>query len=534
MVAGGAGALALAVSSAIFPLLSDNNDEAVYLLQAEALRNGQLFPPAPDNWRAFLPALSVYRDGHFVPKYAPVHAGLIALGDILTGSQRAGLVFAACLAAATLYLLARETLGNRRHALVAAIFFALSPLTIIQSGTFLSYLSTLGLLQGFAAALLAGSRRKSRPLLALSGLLFGVAFFSRPFDALLFSIPFGLWLIWVHRRTLGGLISVSGWVASGAALPLTAMLAYFEASTGSPFDSPFNLLEPSDAVGFGVRRMYAQSPPLNYTPGLAWIGMTRHLMLLGTWCFGGILLAGLAILAVRKMEWKHPGRWVGLVAVAIPAGYFFFWGSFGSIKWGAPFRLGPYYYLPMLTPLSILGAAGFMALWTAKRRAAIVVAVAMLALSGASLAGAASYIGPYTDVRRELYGPLLDRRLENAIVFLPRLTKTWMLTHPFAIARNDADFSGDVLWVLDRGPAANREVLAEFPDRQPLQLVLEHRWKISSEVSERRPSVHVTTELRPLANGTCAAPLSASSGDSCFFEQLEPGRPLPAPSGGHS
>lgn len=495
-LASGAGGLALLVSSVVFPLLSENNDEAIYLLQAEALRHGRLFPPAPENWRAFLPALSVWRDGHFVVKYAPVHAGIIAAADLVAGSQRAGLFLIASLATATSYLLARQVLTSRRKAVVASAFFAFSPLIIIQSGTFLSYLSALALLQGFAAALLVGVRRDSRGPLALSGLLLGIAVFARPYDALLFAAPLGMWVLWTNRGARRRLAHISVWIGLGAVPPLVAMLAFFQASTGNVFDSPFNLLHASDTVGFGRRQIYPQSRPTFYSPGLGRIGLTEHVKLLGAWSFGGIFLAGLAAAGFRKLDWHDPGRWLGLVALTVPVGYFFFWGSYGSIRWGAPFRLGPFYYMPVLTPLAILGAAGLDVVWWRSKRIHILILACMIALTCATLAGALRDNRPFTQARRDLYGPLMTQRFQHALVFLPRLTGSSLLTHPFALARNPADLSEDVLWALDRGHAANLEVMSEFPGRVPYLLTETRR---PDRPARGKPWTGLKTELQTIS-----------------------------------
>src|SRR6266851_1690248 len=90
------GALALAAAlwavaaSALFvPRLTDNGDEAVYLLQAESLRAGHLFPPAAEPTRSFLPWLSTTVGHHYVTKYTPVFPAFIALGHRVFGSARA-------------------------------------------------------------------------------------------------------------------------------------------------------------------------------------------------------------------------------------------------------------------------------------------------------------------------------------------------------------------------------------------------------------------------------------------------------------
>src|SRR3954470_8496035 len=69
-----AGAWAAIASARLFPYLTVDKDEAVYLLQADTLRHGRLFPPAPSGSSAgaLLPWLSAHVGDHYVPKYTPV------------------------------------------------------------------------------------------------------------------------------------------------------------------------------------------------------------------------------------------------------------------------------------------------------------------------------------------------------------------------------------------------------------------------------------------------------------------------------
>ncbi|MGH2733236.1 MAG: hypothetical protein ACRDJG_09930 [Actinomycetota bacterium] len=492
-----AGLWAVAGSVLIFPHLSDNNDEAVYLLQADALRQGRLFPQVPpeggESAEAFRPWFTVQRGDHFVPKYTPGHAGIIALARVVVGSERAALAIIAAGVVVSGYLLARETLGHRGQAFVAGAFLALSPLFLVQSATFLAYLSALGLLQGFAAALLGGVRRSSPRLLWLSGLLFGLAFFARPFDALLFGLPFGLWLLHTRRRTPHRLAAETGWLLLGALLPLLATLAYYWAATGSPFRTPFNLLEPSDRLGFGPRKMIPDWDPILFTPARALEGLVGHAQLLGFWSFGGLALVGLAIAGLASRPKTGIERWLALVAVTIPLGYFFFWGSYGATQWGGPWRLGPFYYLPVLVPLSILGARGFAGLWRHNREVAVLALGGMLVVSGLVLIRAVRANTAFTNERQALFAPLLSETPEHAVVFLPRIQGSWLL-QPFSLARNSTFDDQRVIWALDRGDAANLEVLGLFPGRTPYRLRAEGEWL----ARRRPPNLHFTSTLERL------------------------------------
>lgn len=481
-------AWAVGGSLLLFPLLSDNNDEAVNLLQAETLSSGRLFPEAPEHWESFLPWLHAHDGGVFVSKFNPVWPAFLAAAKVTLGSERAALAASAAAVLLTTYLLSLQILRNRRQAVLAMVLATLSPIFLIQSTMFLSYLPTLALLQGFGAALLAGLNRSSRPLFVLSGFLGALAGFSRPFDLILFALPLGGWLAYVHRRNLRLLIVRAGWVALGAFAPALAMFWYFDAATGSPFGLPFNLLDPADRFGFGLRRMVPEWGYTSYTPVEALQGLAGHLALSSFWFFGGLPMFGLGLAVLRRTKRTRPIIWLGWTMAAVPMGYFFFWGSYGSIEWGGPSRMGPFYYILLLTPLAVLGAGGLARLWHWDHRLAAAAWAGMLALSVWVVTDAVARNRTFTEERRELYGPLLDVELDNALVFLPSLQGPWLM-QPFALARNSATLDGPVVWALDRGHDRNLEAAGDFPERTPYVLEAEglHR--------SVRPSLNFDTHL---------------------------------------
>ena len=167
IIAVGAAIWAGAGSLWLFPFLSVDADEGAYLAQSAALRAGELLPPAPADFaRAYHPWFSKISDGSFVYKYTPVHAGLIALAHTLFGTDRALLVLVALADVVLLALLARELGASRGAAILGCLVFALSPLWILQSATFLSYAAVLALMQGFLLLLLRGLRARSPPCCA--------------------------------------------------------------------------------------------------------------------------------------------------------------------------------------------------------------------------------------------------------------------------------------------------------------------------------------------------------------------------------
>lgn len=493
-LAGAAALFAVVFSATVFPNLSDNNDEAVYLLQADALRHGHLFPPAPEPAESFRPWLSTPTERGFVSKYTPVYPTFLAAARILTGSYRSALALAAAGAVLACYLLAKEVLGSRRQAALAAGFLTASPLFLVQSATFLSYLPTLALLMGFAAALLAGVRRRSSRHLLLAGFLLGVAAFARPYEALLFALPFGGWWAFGRRERLRTLVGEGRWLALGAAPPLAGMLVYFKLATGSFLRTPFTLLDSRDILGFGPRQMIPEYTTEIYTPLKALIGILHLGALTSFWTYGGLLTIFLILAGVRWGR-GEPRQWLALVAVSVPLGYSFFWGSYGSTQWGGPWRFGPFYWILVLAPACILGAAGFRRLWRWDTRVAATAAAALFLVSTFVVGNAVRINSHFGQERARLYtAPRKAEELARqkpALVFLPDLQFEYLL-QPFALARN-ASFDGPVVWAIDRGPTANREVARRFPDRVAY-LVVAHGFH-----GKTAPSLHFTTSLERLA-----------------------------------
>ena len=143
--------------------------------QAQALAAGHLFPPATSPADSFTPWLAVVRHGHYVLKYTPVVPGVHALSLALTGGFAAGLALLAAAGVVVTYLLGCEVLGDRRVAALAAVLWALSPLTIVQSALLLPYLPFVVLLELTVLGTLRGLRLHRAGPLAGAGFALGLA-----------------------------------------------------------------------------------------------------------------------------------------------------------------------------------------------------------------------------------------------------------------------------------------------------------------------------------------------------------------------
>lgn len=461
-LAGVAAVWAVVGSQVFLPYTSGNPDEAVYLFQSDVLRHGRVFAPAPDSHvDVFQPLFSAHREGRFVPKYSPVHAAILALGWLTFGTPRAGLAFIAVGIVFATYLLAREVLGQRRHALLATVFVVASPLFLVQSATFLSYVSALALLELFAWALLRGLRLERRWWFVLAGALFGTAFFARSYDALLFGLPFAGLFVYSHRRRWRPLVGRAACVAAGTVPLLALYLAFNSVATGHPLRPPF-ALDPSDSLGFGAHRIVPGDPYYNYTPRTGLIALGRYLTATSFWVFGGIPTAVLAAWFLRRRHVAPPAWALAAVVALVPIGYFFFWGmAVSSIASAGVRYLGPWYYMPLFGPLVILAAGGFAALFRRDRVIASAAALAMAVISGFVTLRALSANAEGAERQRLLHRALADVPA-NSLVFLP----ADILLDPFKTAGNPT-LDGPVVYAVSTGPARNLDVAAAFPERRP-------------------------------------------------------------------
>jgi hypothetical protein len=416
---------------------------------------------------------------------------MLAIGKWLFTSERASLALIAAGIVVMTYLLATELLHDKRQAALASVFMVLTPLFIVQSATFLPYAAELLMLSAFAFALFRGLRLEQGRWLMLAGTIFGIAFFARPYDAVVFTIPLAVYVFVRYRKSVRALFSRAGFVLAGLIPPGIAVAAFNRAATGSTLKSPFSLIDSRDTIGFGRRSMDPSNPAVTYTPGLGWTGLSRHVMLTMFWVFGGLVLVGCALYFLARHGWRGRVTWFAAIAVALPVGYLFFWGTYGAAVWGAPWYLGPYYYMPIFAPLVILGAGGFVLFLREYRQVAKVALVGMVVLSTFVTAHAMVKNLSFTQDDRRLYTALTRAHVHNALVFLPGFYGPRVL-HPFGTAANNWNVTGDVIYAVDRGEAENVGVAADFSSRTPYLVT------VTGQYRQIPPDKHLTSTLRPL------------------------------------
>src|SRR5262245_7284711 len=345
-----AGAIALLAKANLFPLLSGDADESVYIHQGRMLAEGHTKLAASTHALFFHPWLFGEHAGSLFSQYQPGWPAVIGSAHVL-GSERAALVVAAAGAALAVWWLAREV--EPRAAPYAAILFIVSPIFIIHSGLFLAYLWTTALVAGGTAAALAGIRTRHWLPFVACGVLFGGAQLTRPFDALLVAVPVVVYVaiaLWGNWPAFG---RAALFLALGIAPLLLATLVYNAHITGSPTKFPLQAAEHLDTFGFGSRRMAPTEPVLHYTRHEAYRSFRKNTNMIPSWFAGGFLGLALALGAV-VVHWRQGKAWL-LVAMAavVPLAYITWWATSLAAGTGAG-GLGPHYYVPAFVPLAVL------------------------------------------------------------------------------------------------------------------------------------------------------------------------------------
>jgi len=550
LVSVSAGVLTFAIAATVFSHHSANHDEGVYLTQAALLLGGQLEFHAGPLADAVHPWFFIEDGGRLYPKYNPVPAATFAVSMWLFGEPRVTLAAVAAGNAALVYLLGSLAFG-RRAGLAAAVLFAASPMAIATSAAFLPYAPTTFFNLSFAVAYLRSVRDRSLAAAGIAGVAIGVAFFARPYTAVLFAAPFICHALWrVGRgiandglRALPDPVRRHGLTALFGTLFVGITLAYNVRMTGSPLVFPYQAFAPMDGPGFGERRILGHS--VEYTLGLALESNRYAVQEIATRWFAAGPLGTLAALvggAVALRRWRARGdprapaaaadggapagspgfrRTAALllvgVAVSVVVGNLYFWGTHNALADlsdptdGLASLFGPFYHFDLLVPLSAFGglgvAAAARALTAVRERltsrgispAVTRVALALVVASAVVVAGVAAADAAAEPIERNAavdakheaaYAPFDETEFENGLVFVPTPYGEWQ-NHPFQYLRNDPGLDGEVVYALHRDPVEDFAVLDAYPDRTPYRYAYRGVWTPN-------PDAYVTPKLEPL------------------------------------
>jgi hypothetical protein len=498
--------IAVVVNRTVFPLFTTDNDDTVYVLEARTLGQGHLTLPAAQQAEFFRPWLTGIHNGRIVFPFQFGWPVVVAGASLALGSATIALGLTAAAMAIMTWLLALEILGDRLKATIAAAFAVLSPFAIVQSGTFLNYLFTLLLEVTFVFCFVRGLRRRSHPLLVAGGLILGLAVLTRPFDAVLITLPVVAYAIVAHRHEVTRLVSAMGWLAIGFVGPLVLTFALNANLTGHLLTFPEGANGGIQTFGFGAKRLAQGSPTVNYSGSLAIHSLRMNLGALPKWFFGGVVALVLAVWgAMRRRLGDHRVLLVG-IAVVFPLGYVLWWGSYLSVA--ARDSIGPHYYVPTMVPVAILAADVIVDLYHRLPLAAVGVGVVMIGLTAAALVSIYDAATPFPRLYARDHGVINDAHLSNAVVFLPTTSAhTPYILHPYPYLSNPPDLKSSVLYASEHN-AQDFELLDRFPSRAA--------YRFGESVPEGGDIFHPTpqvTRLTAVRSGTLRVDLTVQNPD---------------------
>lgn len=451
-----------------FPHLSKNNDEPVYLFQAELFRSGRLTLPAMEVGGGLRPWMSGVVGDRLVLVFPPGWPAMLALLGAVLPFKVVG-ALAATFGVLAVYALAEELVRSRLAALAAGAFVLLSPLMLVLGGTVLSYPFALGLGAVVVTAVARAVRTGQPRLLLVAGVAAGLHFATRPYDAVLVAGVAGLYGLWSWRRRIGELGRAIAWALPGAAPMVAAVLAVNARTTGSLLRFPLHANGGDNRFGFGPRQISGGARVFDVTPAFMERVTLRLLGEVPHWTLAGLAVTPLAAWGAVVLWRRRPATVPTLVllGVAFPVAYFFYWGS--HFVWVGRRDYGPFYYLPVLAPIGVAAGAGFAALAHRSRVVAGAVALALVATLPASLSpkwerAERHNAGAAREVR------LVDGLPERSLVILPASNDGPWLLHPRGYFRNPPDpRRTDPLFAADTG-GGNLDLADRFAGRPLYQL----------------------------------------------------------------
>ncbi|MGV3759139.1 MAG: hypothetical protein ACO1PW_06285 [Actinomycetota bacterium] len=481
------GAVALWAKAVLFPELSWNRDEPVYLWQMEVLRDGRLAAPDGGFPRLFLPWLSAARDGEMFGQYTPGWPLALLLARWTTGTATGALPVAAALCASGTYALAYELQRRRDVATVAATLMVASPIFALQGGVHLAYVFSLGLGLLASALVLSGVRRRLPARLLLGGALLGWVFLTRPFDALVWGGVLAVHVLWVERsRWRAAVASLLG--VAVAALPfVVAGLLYNRRLSGSLLEFPMSVKDPLDAFGFGERRLAPSFRAVDYDLGSALRASAKNAFFF-PWFLAGTYVGVLAAAVAVVRWWRRPSTWLLLgLGVAFPVAYFPFWGTYLSSL--ASRISGPIYLVPLYAPVCILVATLLVDWRTRHPRWAAALAVLLVA---ATVPAAWDRFDLNREISRSqaAWRDSLEGVEDPSIVLVADSTYV-LYANPFGANRPDLD--GPRLYAVPEGPDV-LELIAQHPERS---VYLQAATVAAPELGPREDPVRFEVDVLP-------------------------------------
>jgi hypothetical protein len=328
---------------------------------------------------------------------------------------------------------------------IALALVVFSPFFVFNAGSFYSHVPTaaFGLMFCYFGAKFIDLPDWRSAMLA--GTALGVVGVIRPFDTIIYAVPFGLeWWIKPERRHVGAIAVI---VLAG--LPwLAGLLFYTRAITGSAF-VPVQVWAYS-SLPIGLSNMNLQGHLVSSIQELMFV-KTRMAML-SEWTSPIFMLSYLGALAWKTF--KHKARFYDFVVISAIISYLFVHTDMGGDEYGPRFYFEGFVLMPLTVSSAIVGLIRERKPAAGAAVAGLTTAHILICLAG--LAVLLVYMRKVVDDRFDIYDQVRRAGLHDALVLVHRRD---------IFARNGLDRDGNVIYALNL-PGRINELHRLFPDRR--------------------------------------------------------------------
>jgi len=457
------------------------NDEIDYVFQAKLFLSGRLSAPSPCA-ADFFDFPHMINNGRWYSMYTPGYPLLLAAGLVLGAPWLVNPLLAA-LCILLFYALGSEVY-DRRTGVLAALLGAASIWLLLMSASLMSHTSSLFFASLF---LLFFFRSMARPTV-LNGLMagagLGLMVIIRPYNALIFGLPFLLYYAWktlpALKMRLGNVLAALG----GGTLFLVVLGAYNWLTNGSPFTMGHSI-EFGEKIlpGFGNRGVFGTA----FTLLQGSENTFDYLKAINRDLFGWPLSSLWAFLPLVILKRPSEERWKDLVLasgiLSVLVGLFFFWGTL--------VMLGPRLMFETVVLFVLLSARGVLEFirfvqtglkLRARTAGAVAAGLLILFIGHGFFVRFPRWVWPkdtgypldtighnFAGTSPAIGRTLQSLRLDRSLVFL-RILCSPNRFYPLGgwgsgFLFNDPDLKADIIYARDQGPD-NVRLMDCHPDRR--------------------------------------------------------------------
>jgi hypothetical protein len=404
------------------------DDENAYLFGAHLFAHGHIGLPTPP--AAFGNAM-ILREPMWTSGYTPGQSLVLAPATLIHAEHLVPPLFAGVLVVA-IWSFTRDMFGPK-HAALAALLTSLSPFVWALHGTVLPFTTSATCLAVFLAAIARAEKTDRSRWMLVAGLAIGLAFITRPYEALAFGVPCGIRILGEARRHPARL----AWSLAGFLAIAWLLLAHNYLVMGGIFDMPYNAPgRPEFHLGFTrALNTYVHSP----TQAIG--NLVAVVLRFDLWM---LAWPGSMLLVVAGVLRRSPTRGDWMLRWTL--------GSFVAFYIMVPFAgtwdVGPTYYyaiVPVLIPLAVRGVSALRAWLGAIERIGPVASrmVGWVVIAGIFVAVTA--IAPIRAIHLTLLSSEINAPwetieasdLEDSIIVMPRASLRhapgWAFGYPYTL-----------------------------------------------------------------------------------------------------